>query len=955
MAESVPTMDNSDEEEFYDAPDYPESYYEDGKITLPTPQSDYVPPPGDVTVLSADQETVSLGFSLTETSVRYKLQIHYSCDTQTGSLIREDSSTVTVGGLNPGTEYTFSIIRIADNGNQSKATSLSVFTEASPPANITVDQISSESLSLSWDPPAGEVESYTVTCCSEGETEQVLTTDANNLTFSNLKPGVCYSLQVSAQLRNGRRSKPAVTAATTNVPPPGDVTVLSAGQETVSLGFSLTETSVRYKLQIDYSSIQRSSLIREDSSTVTVGGLNPGTEYTFSIIRIADNGNRSKATSLSVFTEPSPPAKITVDQISSESLSLSWDPPAGEVESYTVTCCSEGETEQVLTTDANNLTFSNLKPGVCYSLQVSAQLRNGRRSKPAVTAATTNVPPPGDVTVVSVDQETVSLGFSLTETSVRYKLQIDYSCDTQTGSLITEDSSTVTVGGLNPGTEYTFSIIRIADNGNQSKATSLSVFTEPSPPANITVDQISSESLSLSWDPPAGEVESYTVTCCSEEETEQVLTTNANNLTFSNLKPGVCYSLQVSAQLRNGRRSKPAVTAATTNVPPPGDVTVLSADQETVSLGFSLTETSVRYKLQIHYSCDTQTGSLIREDSSTVTVGGLNPGTEYTFSIIRIADNGNQSKATSLSVFTEPSPPANITVDQISSESLSLSWDPPAGEVESYTVTCCREGETEQVLTTDANNLTFSNLKPGVCYSLQVSAQLRNGRRSKPAVTAATTNVPPPGDVTVLSAGQETVSLGFSLTETSVRYKLQIHYSCDTQTGSFIREDSSTVTVGGLNPGTEYTFSIIRIADNGNQSKATSLSVFTEASPPANITVDQRSSESLSLSWDPPAGEVESYTVTCCSEGETEQVMTTDANNLTFSNLKPGVCYSLQVSAQLRNGRRSKPAVTAATTTTLSTPAHFRMTSPRNPQPAVPRRPTTTGRGPPPAKIKVHL
>ncbi|XP_078020255.1 up-regulator of cell proliferation-like [Epinephelus lanceolatus] len=146
---------------------------------------------------------------------------------------------------------------------------------------------------------------------------------------------------------------------------------------------------VRYKLQIDYSSIQRSSLIREDSSTVTVEGLNPGTEYTFSIIRIADNGNQSKATSLSVFTEPSPPAKITVDQISSESVSLSWDPPAGEVESYTVTCCSEGETEQVLTTDANNQTFSNLKPGVCYSLQVSAQLRNGRRSKPAVTAATT--------------------------------------------------------------------------------------------------------------------------------------------------------------------------------------------------------------------------------------------------------------------------------------------------------------------------------------------------------------------------------------------------------------------------------------------------------------------------------------------------------------------------------------------------------------------------------------
>lgn len=88
----------------------------------------------------------------------------------------------------------------------------------------------------------------------------------------------------------------------TDVPPPGEVTVLSADQETVSLGLPLTDHSVRCTLQIDYSYVQRSSLITEDSGTVKVEGLKPGTEYTFSITRIADNGNRSKASSLSVFT-----------------------------------------------------------------------------------------------------------------------------------------------------------------------------------------------------------------------------------------------------------------------------------------------------------------------------------------------------------------------------------------------------------------------------------------------------------------------------------------------------------------------------------------------------------------------------------------------------------------------------------------------------------------------------
>ncbi|KAI9538158.1 hypothetical protein NQZ68_017891 [Dissostichus eleginoides] len=382
-------MDSSDEEEYYDVSDsLPDPCCEEGKNTPAAPESEHVPPPGEVIVLDSDQETVSLGFPPTENSAGFRLQLDYSCETHSGSLTVDDSSPVKVDGLIPGTEYTFSITRIADNGNQSKATSLSVFTEPSPPVQITVDQVSSESLSLHWDPPAGEVESYIVTCCSEGDIMKE-TTDRNKMTFNNLKPGECYFLEVSTKLRNGRISRPTVTSANTNVPPPGEVTVLDSDQETVSLGFPPTENSAGFRLQLDYSCETHSgSLTVDDSSPVKVDGLIPGTEYTFSITRIADNGNQSKATSLSVFTEPSPPVQITVDQVSSESLSLHWDPPAGEVESYIVTCCSEGDIMKE-TTDTNKMTFSNLKPGECYFLEVFTKLQNGRISRPTVTSANT--------------------------------------------------------------------------------------------------------------------------------------------------------------------------------------------------------------------------------------------------------------------------------------------------------------------------------------------------------------------------------------------------------------------------------------------------------------------------------------------------------------------------------------------------------------------------------------
>ncbi|XP_061566347.1 interferon-induced very large GTPase 1 [Cololabis saira] len=202
-------MDDSEgEEDFFDAQDSllkPHSDEGDSSASL---QADYVPPP-EVTVLHVGSETVSLEFESSSSSVRYKLHVDYSCNTQRGSVDTDDSDSVEIKGLNPGTEYTFNIKRISENGTESKATSLSVFTEPVFPTGITVSNITSESLSLQWDPPAGEVESCIVTCCSGGETVEEKTTNTNRVTFSSLKPGVSYSLHVSAKLRNRTTSTSA--------------------------------------------------------------------------------------------------------------------------------------------------------------------------------------------------------------------------------------------------------------------------------------------------------------------------------------------------------------------------------------------------------------------------------------------------------------------------------------------------------------------------------------------------------------------------------------------------------------------------------------------------------------------------------------------------------------------------------------------------------------------------
>ncbi|XP_029932658.1 interferon-induced very large GTPase 1-like isoform X1 [Myripristis murdjan] len=185
-------------------------------------------------------------------------------------------------------------------------------------------------------------------------------------------------------------------------------------------------------------------------------------------------------------------------------------------------------------------------------------------STPQPERGVQEIPPPRQIAALHVGSDTVSLGWPPIDVSVPCKFHLTITCNTETKTVFIAHCSSTAVVGLHPGTEYNFSLTRVAANGNQSKATSISLFTEPAPPEKIMVDDVNTDSVSLSWDTPAGEVGGYTVACHHEEETVQELTTHTNSLTISSLQPGEKYSFHVSTQLKNGRVSEPAVTSACT-------------------------------------------------------------------------------------------------------------------------------------------------------------------------------------------------------------------------------------------------------------------------------------------------------------------------------------------------------------------------------------------------------
>ncbi|CAL8376883.1 unnamed protein product [Boreogadus saida] len=477
------------------------------------------------------------------------------------------------------------------------------------------------------------------------------------------------------------------------------------------------------------------------------------------------------------------------------------------------------------------------------------------------------VPSLGSIEVHHAGTNIITLGWAPTEQQLESHYHVLYSCKKiKPQTIQITDSCKVDIEDLLPGTEYTFTIIRIVD-GKHSKSESVSVCTEAVPPGNVQVSHVSSSTVSLTWEPPAG------------------------------LK----YDFQIKTQLKSRGLSQPALISAHTDAVPPGNVQVSHITSSTVSLTLE-PPAGLKYDFQI--KTQLKSGGLSQPafisahtdavppgnvqvshiTSSTVTLTWEPPaGLKYDFQIKTQLKSGGLSQPAFISAHTEAVPPGNVQVSHVSSSTVSLTWESPAGEVRGYVVTCFCDSETHGEQTTDLDTVTFSDLKPGLKYDFQIKTHLKSGGLSQPALTSAHTEAVPPGNVQV------------SRCQLVVRCPLHGNH---------------------LLPGLKYDFQIKTQLKSGGLSQPALISAHTEAIPPGNVQVSHVSSSTVSLTWDPPAGEVGGYVVTCFCGSETHGEQTTESDTVTFSDLKPGLIYDFKIKTQLKSGVLSQPALISAHTET---------------------------------------
>ncbi|KAG8445049.1 hypothetical protein GDO86_009984 [Hymenochirus boettgeri] len=451
------------------------------------------------------------------------------------------------------------------------------------------------------------------------------------------------------------------------------------------------------------------------SEFVDVEGLIPGNYYIFNVSSLVGESNiEGRSTSISTYTKPGDVQNLTLYNISTSSISLSWGPPEGNSSSFLIQIL--GNPMFNLTTNSEFIDVEGLIPGNYYIINVSSLV--GESNVEGRSKSISTYTKPGEVinlTIVIITTSSVYLRWEPPEGNFSsYLVQIQ---DNSTFSIELQ-STFVNIEDLIPGNYYTFLVSSTAGN-NQIKSDNkiISAYTKPGDVQNLTVYNISTSSISLSWVPPEGNSSSFLIQILGNPMFN--LITTSEFVDVEGLIPGNYYIINVSSLVGESN-----VEGRSTSIPTytkPGDVqnlTVYNISTSSISMSWVPPEgNSSSFLIQI-------LGNPMFNLSTTsefVDVEGLIPGNYYIFNVSSLVGESNvEGRSKSISTYTKPGDVQNLTVYNISTSSISLSWVPPEGNSSSFLIQIL--GNPTFNLSTTFEFVDVEGLIPGNYYIINVSS-----------------------------------------------------------------------------------------------------------------------------------------------------------------------------------------------------------------------------------------
>uniref|UniRef100_A0A8C0VNH7 Titin n=1 Tax=Cyanistes caeruleus TaxID=156563 RepID=A0A8C0VNH7_CYACU len=447
--------------------------------------------------------------------------------------------------------------------------------------------------------------------------------------------------------------------------------------------------------------------------------LQEGCSYYFRVLAVNEYGAglpAETADPVKVSEPPSPPSKVVLVDVTRNSASIKWEKPESDggskITGYIVEMQSKGSVKWSACTQVKTLeaTITGLTMGEEYSFRVIAVNEKGKSD-----------PRELGVPVIAKDieiQPSVELLFNTFTVKAGDDLKIDipfrgrplpttsWKKDgnplKQTTRVNVQTSKTLTSLSIKEATNedlghYELHLSNTA--GSTTASLTVIVLDRPGPPTDVKIDEVSADSVTLSWKPPAYDggchISNYIVEKRDTTTTTWEVVSAAvarTSIKVSRLVTGSEYQFRVCAENRYGKSTytnSPSVVAEYPFKPPgpPGTPRVAHAtksfmivtwqvpvnDGGSVVLGYHL-----EHKERSSILWTKVNRSLITDTQMKVT--GLDEGLMYEYRVYaeNIAGIGKCSKACEPVAARDPcDPPGQPEVTNITRTSVSLKWTKP--------------------------------------------------------------------------------------------------------------------------------------------------------------------------------------------------------------------------------------------------------------------------------------
>jgi chitodextrinase len=648
-------------------------------------------------------------------------------------------------------------------------------------------------------------------------------------------------------------------------------------------------------------------------------------------------------------------AQLTAADATAAGVKLAWSPAADNVAVTGYRVYQDNLEIAAPNADTQELTVADLGAWRSYAFRVEAQDAVGHLSTggPTVTIQTGDDTDPAwpadaELAASNITPTTVDLGWTSATDNVEVthyqvlqdKVQVD---------LLDSATSWLTVHGLEPWTEYEFEVVALDPAGNVSAA-ALSVqvqTTDDDTPtwANDSVLLASNPTgpgVTLGWTAAQDNVAVSGYRLYQDNVEIGSFEGGASSAEVSGLQSGIIYLFRVEAQDAAGNLTfgGPTLSVDLSDISPPtwpanAECLATELTPSSVKLGWSAaTDNSGIAGYQIWRGEELQKS--VPGDQTSATLNDLAPLTEYSFTLVALDSVGNVTTAgPGVSINTpdypQPSWPldAELTVGNLTATMLSLSWtapidDQPIAWFEIYqnnnkikTV----DGAKESMLVTDLLALTE--------YSFAIQAVGPTGKVSDdgPATTATTPDYPAPlwpNDVvlTVSKLTETSLTLSWQALDGSQAVASYVVFQ-DDKPLTTVDADTTSLDVGGLSVGTNYSYLVEAVGPTGLQStngpSATATTLDTTAPTwPANakLTATKVGGTTVELSWTAATDNVGIAGYQVLQNGQ--EVATVDGQTTTvgLSGLTVSTNYSFKVLAKDGADQWSSDGPSAAVTTT---------------------------------------